>query len=368
MNLRGDVKKNYEKKKGELKKLREEYELISNNYFPKVLESILFPPLLERIEALNDSMFEQKQKCVDLENNFNIQRCLSCCSLEDFENLNKHEFKKGCEGAVFKVKCTLDNELVKDKTFALKGVFNYDSVTNSEVRTSFIKEYKLLCNMPQHQNVINVWSSFVDKSTSPNFNIPSELVKDKALFIIMDFYEFNLEQYIKKVQINEEILKKMILDLLKGLNHINSHYVVHRDLKLNNILVNHEDKRLIIADFGMAKNFHDKSFKMSFDYNVQGNVDHQAPEILNNMKENKVIDYQLADIWALGYIIYEICGIDPFSKINNKRLYYDSANDLPEIKQSKIITQLAQRMLEFDISKRINYQDAILMLQNDQKK
>lgn len=344
-------------------KKEHEKDIAKYNDMQKKLEIFLDKEIVSAI--FNIILFENKNY-FEIKEQYMTQRCLSCCTLEDFENMSKdEEIKKGCEGAVFKVKCSLENEMVKDRIFALKGIFNYYSGTYSVIRNNFISEYQILCTILPHRNIVNVWGTFVDNASSPSFKIPSDVQLAKALFIIMDYHDMNLEQHLQNVKLNEQILEKMVLDLLNGLNHINNYYIAHRDLKLNNILVDNEDQRLIIADFGMAKRF-DKSFKLKVDDNVQGNENHRAPEILNNNKKNKDIDYQLADMWALGVLIYEICGIQkPFEKIN-KRNEYDTKS-LPEITLSKRITHLVYKMLEFDISKRINFKAAISFLKNDKK-
>jgi len=89
--------------------------------------------------------------------------------------------------------------------------------------------------------------------------------------------------------------------------------VAHRDLKLENILVD-EGLALKLADFGFAtyKRIHKlKSYR--------GTKTYMAPEI----KEGKVYDGRKSDIFSLGVILFIIVqGIFPFSEAKKDEYYY----------------------------------------------
>ncbi len=70
--------------------------------------------------------------------------------------------------------------------------------------------------------------------------------------------------------------------------------IVHRDLKLANILVN-KDFVVKMADFGFAKYNNDQSYFQSY----CGTPITMGPEILKREKYN-----EKCDIWSLGVIIY----------------------------------------------------------------
>ena len=46
----------------------------------------------------------------------------------------------------------------------------------------------------------------------------------------------------------------MFMQLMNALKHIHSNNLVHRDIKPDNIFVNTKTKKLLIGDFGLAKN------------------------------------------------------------------------------------------------------------------
>lgn len=56
------------------------------------------------------------------------------------------------------------------------------------------------------------------------------------------------------MKMNESELKCIILQMVKGLEYAHKHYIVHRDLKLSNLLIS-KSGILKIADFGLAREF-----------------------------------------------------------------------------------------------------------------
>lgn len=80
--------------------------------------------------------------------------------------------------------------------------------------------------------------------------------------------------------------------------------VVHRDLKLANILIS-EDFTIKLADFGFAKQAGPDNVLESY----CGTPLTMAPEILKNQYKYSA----KCDMWSLGVILYQmVCGIAPF--------------------------------------------------------
>jgi len=88
---------------------------------------------------------------------------------------------------------------------------------------------------------------------------------------------------------------------------------VHRDLKLENILVDN-GLTLKVADFGFAT--YKKISKLT---SYRGTKTYMAPEI----KEGKTYDGRLTDIFSAGVILFIIVlGIFPFSEAKKDEYYY----------------------------------------------
>ncbi len=56
--------------------------------------------------------------------------------------------------------------------------------------------------------------------------------------------------------LTEDQVKKIIYQLLLGLDYCHSNRVLHRDLKPQNILVNKENLGIKLADFGLARTYY----------------------------------------------------------------------------------------------------------------
>ncbi|MBA2303997.1 MAG: protein kinase [Acidobacteria bacterium] len=97
------------------------------------------------------------------------------------------------------------------------------------------------------------------------------------------------------------------IDVASALEHAHERGLVHRDLKASNILINGDD-RAIVLDFGLAKRLPglgaDESSLDSLTAAHQGppgTLSHMAPEVLRGGAADA-----RADIWALGVVLFQL--------------------------------------------------------------
>jgi serine/threonine protein kinase len=69
----------------------------------------------------------------------------------------------------------------------------------------------------------------------------------------MDYYPQNLYQAIKKKQMSEIHIKLYAYQIFRALNYLAMLSISHRDIKPQNILVEPVKNKVIISDFGSAK-------------------------------------------------------------------------------------------------------------------
>lgn len=109
------------------------------------------------------------------------------------------------------------------------------------INRTALREIKLLHEL-QHENVIGLLDVFGHKSN---------------VSLVFDFMDTDLEQIIKDPKIpvlTPANIKAYMIMTLKGLEYLHLHWILHRDLKPNNLLVN-SNGILKIGDFGLAKFF-----------------------------------------------------------------------------------------------------------------
>ena len=132
--------------------------------------------------------------------------------------------------------------------------------------------------------------------------------------------------------------------------------IAHRDLKLENILVD-EDGYIKIIDYGLAKMLSEDQEATSF----CGTPEYLAPEMIEQSGHDKTVDW-----WALGVLIYEmLIGVTPFFNKNKNMLLNKIKNSkvvFPDRKKYKIdysdeLMDLIVSLLDKDKSQRLGAQD-----------
>lgn len=93
-----------------------------------------------------------------------------------------------------------------------------------------------------------------------------------------------------------------LLQLVSALQYCHSKGVIHRDLKLENILLSADDQ-VKLADWGSS--VHARGHRRR---TMCGTLDYLAPEVVSGQRHDQAVDR-----WALGVILYELLvGRPPF--------------------------------------------------------
>lgn len=181
---------------------------------------------------------------------------------------------------------------------------------------------------------------------------------DKYLVIIMEYASGGeLKSYLdEKSHLNELETRRIFKQLLIAVQYCHELGIVHRDLKLENVLFSDASKTSIrVVDFGIAgllkTNGADKS--------KAGSLKYMAPEILSN---KNLAARPSIDIWSMGCMLYAmLCGQLPFTgKTPNEVIEKIKKGifEFPiEIELSTAVKDLIARMLTVDYKKRITIND-----------
>ena len=158
------------------------------------------------------------------------------------------------------------------------------------INRTALREIKLLHEL-HHDNLIGLIDVFGHKSN---------------VSLVFDFMDTDLEIIIKdtKIIFTQANIKAYMIMTLCGLEYLHMNWILHRDLKPNNLLVNSEGI-LKIGDFGLAKFF--GSPNRIYTHQVVTRW-YRAPELLFGARQ-----YGTGiDLWAVGCILAELLFRVPF--------------------------------------------------------
>ena len=177
-----------------------------------------------------------------------------------------------------------------------------DKVANQKILWSIKNEVRIL-KFCTHPNIVCMIDSF------ESFD---------SIFIIMEYMKGgDLFTYLRNCKhgIPESLSTSIIFQITTAIDYMHQCGVIHRDLKLENILIKSLSEKSIVvkvSDFGLSaltSPSQDSKEKL-------GTLHYVAPEIL----ESKVYDNSV-DVWSLGVIMYALLsGSFPFDDANESLL------------------------------------------------
>uniref|UniRef100_G3N6T3 Protein kinase C n=1 Tax=Gasterosteus aculeatus aculeatus TaxID=481459 RepID=G3N6T3_GASAC len=136
-------------------------------------------------------------------------------------------------------------------------------------------------------------------------------------------------------------------EIICGLQFLHTKGIIYRDLKLDNVMLDHEG-HIKIADFGMCK---ENVFGENRATTFCGTPDYIAPEILLGQKYSFSVDW-----WSFGVLLYEmLIGQSPFHGDDEDELFESIRMDTPHYPRwiNKEAEDLLERLFERDPTRRL---------------
>ncbi|XP_076310251.1 serine/threonine-protein kinase SIK2-like isoform X1 [Tachypleus tridentatus] len=146
----------------------------------------------------------------------------------------------------------------------------------------------------------------------------------------------------------ETMAQKMFWQILSAVEYCHNHYIVHRDLKAENLLLD-ENMNIKIADFGFSNYYSMDNWLTTW----CGSPPYAAPEVFEG---KKYVGPEI-DVWSLGVVLYVlVCGNLPFdgSSLQVLRERVLSGRFRIPYFMSSECENLIRRMLMLDPNKRFS--------------
>ena len=169
------------------------------------------------------------------------------------------------------------------------------------------------------------------------------------ILIVMEFICADLLGFIRKREkLSEKISKIIFIQIIQGLKYMHKFNIVHRDIKLDNLLLDLSNT-IKICDFGVSKVLKSPDEIM---YDQCGTPAYIAPEVFGNSGYKGFS----CDIWSLGVTLYYMLkGEQPFKGKNleelKKNIFGQKCNKIEFI--SEEAGDLLDKMLKKNPEERI---------------
>ena len=280
------------------------------------------------------SFLSDDESSISISNKLFINDIIEYLPSKKYKILSK--LGEGSFGTVY----LAQNKYTKEKV-AMKEIkkANKKLLSDGEIRDEIDILKKL-----DHPDIVRIIESF---NTRESYFLVTEYCEGGELF----------DQV--RNQLSETQIAVIFRQLLSGLAYLHSHNIVHRDLKLENILIYETEKskttgedlfNIKIIDFGTARIF-DKSKNPQ---SIVGSSYYIAPEVLKQ-RYNKE-----CDLWSVGVILYMfIVGHAPFDGCDDEEITSNiqsgiySKVDKRWKKASREVKDLIQKLLVYQPKKRL---------------
>lgn len=279
-----------------------------------------------------------------------------------------------------------------------RSAFNYEENTLAVIRTPYTETAIEMMSDPEAEAIRNfqkieqagvvrlIDSGTHEGSVKCQDGRTQRVLKPEEVFEYYNLGDLYKAFYDGKISI-EEIVMEAVPQLLEGLKAIHDAGLVHRDLKMENILVRKDpesDKfNFAIADFSFAVFYQNLTIEGDF----RGTIDTASPEkcftwclikkspspaVAEKFKKDlAALTNPALDVWAMGCIFHELFfrraphwyameAIEPMKYVEAIAALYIQPEAFPEpSEQFESISLFIWKMLQVKPENRLNYTDLI---------
>ncbi|KAH3731613.1 calmodulin-dependent protein kinase [Pelomyxa schiedti] len=314
------------------------------------VQEITVDTLKKRVEALEEQLLEEQRAAEKVRTQLteeaeryktivNTMTSLISATIDDFgvvellgTGSNAAAFKVQYRTTTFNSNCTTNatstasqppsnsNHQTTTRDMVMKVLFNWENTPRQTLlRQKYMAECVALSLVPNHPNVIHPLGAFVIPCLPEEFadKIPREqtvfreLSNNKSFAILMPHCGITLSSFLLSSSSIQnslerlEVAQNLFVQALKAIIHIESHFLVHRDIKGDNILVDPETGKLTLIDFGEAQNCPNMEMMVTATSQAWGNTGTMPPELSVFLKRitrgtGAVFSYSKCDSFSLA--------------------------------------------------------------------
>ena len=247
-------------------------------------------------------------------------------------------------GAYANVRLCIDRRM--RKKFAMK-IYEKHKLADPLKRKAVQREITVLKKL-DHLSIIKLYE-MID---TPN-----------QLYIILDYVKGISLQELAKQRSRQRFkmseTRKIFKQVAEAVHYMHSKNICHRDLKLDNILLEEDTKMVKLIDYGFSVVVNGNRGHLKI---FCGTPSYMAPEIV---RKDESYEGKPVDVWALGVLLYVmLCGSLPFKAPTEPELFdkirlghYLDTIDVLE--QSTSAKHLLSRLLSTDSASRIKVEELV---------
>lgn len=194
----------------------------------------------------------------------------------------------------------------------------------------------------QHPNIVNFLEAYLRGNSD--------------LWVVMEYMEGGpLTDIIENNTLNEQQIATICRETCKGLQHLHSKSIIHRDIKSDNMLLDNRGN-VKITDFGFCAKLTDQKNKRA---TMVGTPYWMAPEVVKQKEYGAKVD-----VWSLGIMAIEMIESEPpyLNEEPLKALYMIATNGTPKLKHPERLSKELMSFLSCCLCVDVNYRSSTAQL------
>ena len=219
------------------------------------------------------------------------KKCPHCNRQDELYSVRKYEpindswyferlIGEGSTSRVYSIKNKENDEVRAVKIIEIKKSYKHYKSSINSIMEKAVQNY----NLNACYNIVKTYDCILYDTD----DLSSVLIQMELLQPIKEYFKFN--------KLTEKEIIKLGIDICKALTYCHAKQIVHRDIKIENILVSKE-KDFKLGDFGLAEEIN----TIEGETGIKGTLAYMPPEEYNKRK----YDFS-SDLYSLGMVLYRL--------------------------------------------------------------